>query len=190
MTLDELGPHLHTLPDHPDWIPYRTTYYARTWGFCLTHAQLEALGPGPFEVVIDSSIRPGELSYGELVIPGELHRRGDHQRARLPPVTGQRQPVRHRRRDGAGEDAAGARRRRYTYRFLFAPGTIGSITWLSQNPEVWPRIRHGLVLTGLGGGGRLVYKQTRHGSRPSTAPPAMWSRRGDGEIRGLLPVRL
>ena len=56
MSLDELRPHLHTLPDHPDWIPYRTAYYARTWGFCLTHPQLDALGPGPFEVVIDSSI--------------------------------------------------------------------------------------------------------------------------------------
>ena len=103
MTLDELGPHLHTLPDHPDWIPYRTTYYSRTWGFCLTHAQLEALGPGPFDVVIDTTIRPGELSYGELRDPRRLARRGDRQRARLPPVAGQRQPVRHRRRHRAGQ---------------------------------------------------------------------------------------
>ena len=59
------------MPEHPDWIPYRTTYYSRTWGFCLSHSQLEALGPGPFDVVIDSSIAPGELNYGELVIPGD-----------------------------------------------------------------------------------------------------------------------
>ena len=78
-------------------------------------------------------------------------------------------------------------RRRYTYRFLFAPGTIGSIVWLSQNPDVWPRIRHGLVLTGLGGGGRLVYKQTRHGSRPIDRIAGQVVGRGGGEIRAYSP---
>ena len=71
MTLDELRPHLHTLPDHPDWIPYRTTYYHRTWGFCLTQRRLDELDDGPYDVVVDSTLEPGELTYGELVIPGD-----------------------------------------------------------------------------------------------------------------------
>ncbi len=71
MTLDELRPHLHTLPDHPDWIPYRTTYYERTWGFCLSERQLQSMDAGPYEVVVDTTLARGELTYGELGIPGE-----------------------------------------------------------------------------------------------------------------------
>ena len=71
MSFDELRPHLHTLPEHPDWIPYRTAYYSPNLGLLPRHSQLESLGPGPFDVVIDSSIGPGELNYGELVIPGD-----------------------------------------------------------------------------------------------------------------------
>jgi aminopeptidase-like protein len=187
MTLEELGPHLHTLPDHPDWIPYRTTYYSRTWGFCLTHAQLEALGPGPFDVVIDTSIQPGELSYGELVISGDttdeviISAHVCHPSLANDNLSG----------IVVATELAKALltldRRRYTYRFLFAPGTIGSIVWLSQNLDVWPRIRHGLVLTGLGGGGQLVYKQTRHGSRVIDRAAAHVVRRRDGELRAYSP---
>ncbi|HVY02411.1 MAG TPA: DUF2172 domain-containing protein, partial [Caulobacterales bacterium] len=71
MSLDELKPHLHTLPAFPDRIPYRTTYYAENWGFCLPHALLETLGPGPYDVCIASSLKDGALSYGEAVLPGE-----------------------------------------------------------------------------------------------------------------------
>ena len=85
MTLDELRPHLHTLPEHPDWIPYRTTYYHRTWGFCLTQQQLEAMGEGPFDVVVDTTLEPGELTYGELLVPGRHRRGGPLHRPRLPP---------------------------------------------------------------------------------------------------------
>src|SRR5215471_16630533 len=71
MPLAELRSHLHTLPDRPEWIPYRTTYYAEDWGFCLTHNQLLSLADGPYRVVIDSDLALGHLSYGELYIPGE-----------------------------------------------------------------------------------------------------------------------
>src|SRR6516225_753244 len=71
MPLVELRSHLHTLADQPDWIPYRTSYYAESWGFCLTHRQLSSLGHGLYRVVIDSDLAPGHLSYGELVIPGD-----------------------------------------------------------------------------------------------------------------------
>lgn len=187
MSLAELRPHLHTLPDHPDWIPYRTSYYSRTWGFCLTQHQLETLGPGPFDVVVDSTIGPGELTYGELVLPGErtdevmISAHICHPSLANDNLSGIVVAAELARTLRAVE------RRRYTYRFLFAPGTIGSITWLSQHPDGWPRIRHGLVLTGLGGPGALVYKQTRNGARPVDLAAAHVVRGRQGEVRGYSP---
>src|SRR4029077_8756833 len=72
MTLAELRPHLHTLPERPDWIPYRTSYYDETWGFCLSQRALDALPQSKYEVVVDSTLVPGNLTYGELVLPGAL----------------------------------------------------------------------------------------------------------------------
>jgi aminopeptidase-like protein len=187
LTLEELMPHLHTLPEHSDWIPYRTSYYSRTWGFCLSHAQLEALGSGPFDVVVDSSITAGELNYGELVIPGEwddeviISAHVCHPSLANDNLSGIVVATE------LAKALLAVEHRRYTYRFLFAPGTIGSIAWLSEHPDLWPRIRHGLVLTGLGGGGRLVYKQTRHGSRLIDRAAGHVVRRGGGEIRGYSP---
>lgn len=187
MSLEELRPHLHTLPDHPEWIPYRTSYYARTWGFCLTQTQLDGLGPGPFDVVVDTTIEPGELCYGELVLPGDdneevvISAHICHPSLANDNLTGIVVATELARALLATEH------RRFTYRFLFAPGTIGSITWLSQHPDIWPSIRHGLVLTGLGGGGQLVYKQTRNGSRPVDRAAAHVIRGSGGEVRGYSP---
>ncbi|MGH3331233.1 MAG: DUF4910 domain-containing protein [Nocardioidaceae bacterium] len=187
MTLEELRPHLHTLPDRPDWIPYRTTYYNRTWGFCLSHNQLQRLGEGPFEVVVDTRLEPGELTYGELVVPGEFTDEVLFSAHTCHPSL-------------ANDNLSGLAvaielvralerldRRRYTYRFIFAPGTIGSITWLSRNADVLPRIRHGLVLTGLGGPGSLVYKRTRRGERLVDRATAHVVLRRGGEVRGYSP---
>jgi aminopeptidase-like protein len=186
LTLDELRPHLHTLPDHPDWIPYRTSYYHRDWGFCLSARQLAQLADGTYDVVVDTTLEPGELLYGELLLPGETEEEVlitshlchpslvNDNLSGLAVVT---------------ELAAllGARRTRYSYRFLFAPGTIGSLTWLSRNPDVLPRIRHGVVVTGLGGGGPLVWKRTRHGSRPVDLAASHVVRRHGGEVRAYSP---
>ncbi|MGZ8744223.1 MAG: DUF4910 domain-containing protein [Nocardioides sp.] len=186
-TLDELRPHLHTLPDHPDWIPYRTSYYVRNWGFCLTRHQLDSLGDGPFDVVVDTTLAPGELNYGELFLPGDTDEEVVvtshvcHPSLVNDNLSGLTVAV-----ELAAELAARPSRR-YGYRFLFAPGTIGSLTWLSRNPEVLPRIRHGLVITGLGGGGPLVYKQTRHGDRAIDAAARHVVRRRGGEVRGYSP---
>src|SRR5262245_7061153 len=72
ISLRELRSHLYSLPQKPDWIPYRTTYYAESWGFCLSHRQLESLPDAEYEVVIDSTLEDGTLTYGECLIPGEV----------------------------------------------------------------------------------------------------------------------
>lgn len=162
MPLEELLPHLHTLPEQPDLIPYRTSYYARDWGFCLRHDVLRRLAPGEYEVRIDSSLTEGHLTYGEYVIPG----------------TGEDEVIvschlchpslANDNLAGIAVAAALANRLdastpRYTYRFLFIPGTIGSITWLAGNAEHTGRIKHGLVLACAGDRGALTYKRSRRG---------------------------
>ncbi len=71
MSLSELKEHVHTLPEQPDLIPYRTSYYSEAWGFCMEHNRLQDLEEGEYEVRIDSSLEPGSLTYGELHVPGE-----------------------------------------------------------------------------------------------------------------------
>ena len=129
LSLAELRPHLHSLPDRPDWIPYRTTYYAETWGFCLPHRQLESLPDGEYEVVIDSSLRDGALTYGECVLPGEVEDEVLISTHICHPS------LANDNLSGVAVAAALAQilasaPHRYTYRFLFVPGTIGPIAWL------------------------------------------------------------
>ena len=129
MTLGELRPHLHSLPDRPDWIPYRTTYYAETWGFCLSHRQLECLTDGEYEVVIDSSLRDGALTYGECVLPGDV----DDEFLISTHIC--HPSLANDNLSGVAVAASLAQilarfPHRYTYRFLFVPGTIGPIAWL------------------------------------------------------------
>ena len=163
VSLEELRAHCFTLPDHPDWIPYRTSYYQEAWGFCLTQRQLDELAPGEYEVMIDSTLAPGHLTYGEVVLPGErpeeilISCHACHPSLcndNLSAVAVATYLARHLERV----------RRRFTYRILFIPGTIGSITWLARNAAVVPRIKHGLVLAGLGDAGDVHYKRSRRGN--------------------------
>jgi aminopeptidase-like protein len=163
MPLAELRPHLHTLPDHPDWIPYRTSYYAENWGFCLTDRQLSSLADGPYHVMIDSDLAPGHLSYGELIIPGEI---GD---TVLLSCHICHPSLANDNLSGIAVATVLARHLqtltlRHTYRFLFIPGTIGSLTWLARNEDKVGSIVHGLVLSCLGDSGGMTYKQTRLGA--------------------------
>ncbi|HEX4633127.1 MAG TPA: DUF4910 domain-containing protein [Gemmatimonadales bacterium] len=166
MPLAELKPHLFTLPDHPDWVPYRTSYYAEAWGFCAAHRVVEALPAGDYEVVIDSTLAPGSLSYGELVIPGEtrdevlLSCHSCHPSLANDNLSGIAVAV------ALAQQLAAQPRRRFTYRFLFIPGTIGSITWLAGHEDVVPRIQHGLVLSCVGDAGGFTYKRSRRGDAP------------------------
>jgi aminopeptidase-like protein len=162
MSLAQLKPHLFTLPDRPEWIPYRTSYYTENWGFCLSQRQLETLPDGEYEVCIDSALAQGSLTYGECYLPG------DSTDEILVSCHICHPSLANDNLSGVAIAAQLAARlgrfsRRYSYRFLFIPGTIGSITWLARNESVVPRIRHGLVLACLGDAGRFTYKKSRRG---------------------------
>lgn len=162
MRLDELWPHLFSLPDHPEWIPYRTSYYQENWGFCLPHKDLERLVDEEYDVLIDSSLQSGALTYGECYLPGQtsdevlVSSHICHPSLCNDNLSGIAVAV-------MLAQTLALRPRRYSYRFVFIPGTIGSITWLAKNENVIPHIKHGLVLTGIGDEGGLTYKRSRQG---------------------------
>lgn len=162
VSLEELKEHLFTLPDHPDWIPYRTSYYREQWGFCLTARQLAELNEAEYEVGIDASLEPGHLTYGELYLPGETPDEV------LISCHACHPSLCNDNLSGVVVASWLAKNlvkiaRRYSYRFLFIPGTIGSITWLSRNEEKVAAIRHGLVLACVGDPGKFHYKRSRQG---------------------------
>jgi aminopeptidase-like protein len=160
LSLEELSPRLHVLPERPDWIPYRTSYYRRDWGFCMRARARDALRAGRYRVEIRASIAPGSLTYGELAVPGRS-------RDEVLFFTHVCHPsLANDNTSGmavATELAAWIARepRRLSYRFVFAPGTIGSLTWLKRNERMLPRVRHALVLALLGDPGGLTYKRSR-----------------------------
>jgi aminopeptidase-like protein len=162
LSLEDLLPHLHSLPERPSWVPYRTSYYSESWGFCLADEVLQSLPPGDYEAVIDSTLEPGSLTYGECVLPGSSSEEILVSSHICHPSL-------------ANDNLSGvvvatflalvlaSSEHRYTYRFLFAPGTIGAITWLARNEESTQRIRGGLVLACVGDAGPIVYKRSRRG---------------------------
>lgn len=163
MPYSELKEHIFTLHERPDAVPYRTSYYRERWGFCLAHTWLKAIEEeGEFEVHIDTTLEDGHLSYGEIVLPGTSKDEVLFSAHACHPAL-------------ANDNLSGlaiatwlARAlaqvdRRYTYRFIFAPGTIGAITWLAFNEQRAHRIKHGLVLACLGDGGHTTYKSSRKG---------------------------
>ena len=163
MPLSDIRPHLFTIPAHPDWIPYRTSYYKEEWGFCLSHNQMLALEDGNYEVCIDSSLENGSLTYGECYLAGRsseevlISCHACHPSLANDNLSGVTVAT-FLAQFLSGRDL------RYSYRFLFLPGTIGAITWLARNPETVRRIRHGLVLTCIGDAGEFHYKKSRRGN--------------------------
>ena len=163
MTLEELRPHLHSLPEQPDLIPYRTSYYEETWGFCLPHRLLEALPDGEYEVCIDASLEDGSMTWGECLLPGSsdeevlISSHVCHPQLANDNLSGIVVAVH------LAEALAAVPERRYSYRFLFAPGGIGAIAWLAQNRERLDTFRHGLIAANLGDAGGFHYKKSRQG---------------------------
>lgn len=165
MSLTELRPHLVTLPDQPDWIPFRDTFYREDWGFALRHRDLENLHDGTYEVRVDSTLEDGYLTYGEAYLPGKT---SDEI---LVSAHCCHPSLCNDNLSGLALGAMLAQRlsrvpHRYSYRFLFLPGTIGSIVWLSRNEDKVSRIKHGLVLACLGDTGNFTYAQSRQGDAP------------------------
>lgn len=161
--LEELKAHLFTVPDHPDLIPYRTSYYNENWGFCLSHRQYENLAEGTYEVFIDSSLKDGHLTYGECYIEGKSSDEilisthichpslcNDNLSGIVIATMLAKSVAR------ANPD--------YSYRFLFIPGTIGSIAWLARNEARLSSIKHGIVITCAGDAGKFTYKRSRRGN--------------------------
>ena len=188
MTLAELRPRLHTVPDRPGWIPYRTSYYKEDWGFCLSHERLQALPEGTYEVFVDSTLAPGSLTYGELLLRGE---RADEvlisAHACHPSLANDN--LSSLAVATALAEMLKAAPRRCSYRFVFAPGTIGAIAWLAAHRDDVPRIRHGLVLACLGDAGRPQYKKTRRGNAfIDRAAAHVLAHHGPHAIRAFAPL--
>jgi len=163
VTLDELKKHLYSIPDHPDWIPYRTSYYQKNWGFCISHKQYAEIKDEFYDVVIDSNLADGSLTFGEFYLKGAssdevlISTHICHPSLCNDNLSGIALSA------ILGEQLTKVSLK-YSYRFLFIPGTIGSITWLSLNKEKISRIKHGLVVACVGDSGKFTYKKTRIGS--------------------------
>jgi aminopeptidase-like protein len=162
VSLDELKDHLFTLPEHPELIPYKTSYYRENWGFCLSHREFLNLQPGNYEVCIDSTLGEGSMTYGELYLPGTTDEEVVISCHACHPS------LANDNLSGISMATVLAARlssvaRRYSYRFLYLAGTIGVIAWLALNEERTANIKHGLVFSGVGDGGNVTYKKSRRG---------------------------
>jgi aminopeptidase-like protein len=161
-----LKSHLHTLPEHPDWIPYRVSYYRESWGFCLTHRALEQFEDGNYEVFIDSSLSDGHLTIAECLIEGDtpdeilLFTHICHPAMANDNLSGMALLT------FVAQALRSWSNRRYTYRIVFAPTTLGSIAWLARNVARLKNVRHGLVVSLAGDPGGITYKRTRAGDAP------------------------
>ena len=163
VSLQELKKHLFTIPEHPEWIPYRTSYYHENWGFCLRHKDFVKLKEDNYEICIDSTLQNGHLTFGEYFIQGQLQDEilisthichpslcNDN----LSGIALASMLAAHLSETNL----------HYSYRFLFIPGTIGSIAWLSLNEQTLSKIKHGLVLACVGDSGPFTYKRSRQGT--------------------------
>jgi aminopeptidase-like protein len=165
VSLEELRQHVFTLPEHPDWIPYRTSYYNENWAFCAAHRTMASLPDGEYDVCIDATLAPGSLTYGELLVEGQ---RTDEVLISAhichPSLCNDNLSAVAVATFLARTLLTRTERPRYSYRIVFAPGTIGAITWLHGHPDAARRIKHGLVSTCLGDPGAFTYKKSRRGN--------------------------
>ncbi len=188
LDLDELRPHLFTLPDQPDDIPYRTTYYREAWGLCMTHRQYESLPEGRYRVKIDATLEPGHLSYGEALLPGLtddeilLSTHICHPSLANDNLSGIAALTEIARRLAARKTPM-----RHSVRLLFVPGTIGSITWLERNRKSVEQITAGLVLAGAGDRAPATYKRSRRGSTRMDLVMARLMGERDGSVIDYYP---
>lgn len=186
MTLEDLRPHLHAHDENPGWIPYRTSYYTRAWGFCLSRERLEELADGLYDVVVDSTLEPGSLTYGECFLPGDtddevlLTTHVCHPSLANDNLSGITLLTEL-------AELVASMSRRLSYRFLFIPGTIGSVTWLARNDDAATRVVAGLVVACVGDDGPLTYKRSRRGDALVDRAAAHVVSSNAGRLRDFAP---
>lgn len=164
---DELSKHCYYLEEYPDWIPYRTAYYSDEWGFCIPYNEYIKLDrTKKYEVLIDTELFPGSLTYGEYFIKGKSNKEVLISTYLCHPSL-------------CNDNLSGVvmctylakilsekkNELNYSYRFIFVPETIGAITWLAQNESKLSDIVSGLVATCVGDAYPFTYKKTRDGNK-------------------------
>jgi aminopeptidase-like protein len=166
LSLEELQQHLHSIPEQPNAIPYMTSYYNRTWGFCLAHEQREQLKVGTYHAVIDSTLEPGSLTYGELIMPGEsddevfistyvCHPSMANNELSGPVVTA-----------ALARWLKGLPQRHYTYRLVWTVETIGALTYAARNLQALKdSVVAGFQLTCIGDERAYTYLASRNGTQ-------------------------
>jgi len=165
LTLEELQPHLHSIPEQPNAIPYVTSYYHRNWGFCLPHSKREQLKPGTYRAKVDATLEPGSLTYGELILPGKV---GDeifistyvcHPSMANNELSGPMVAL------GLATWVMANPDHHYTYRFSFTPESIGAITYASRNFEqLKTNVIAGFQLTCIGDDRHYTHLASRNGN--------------------------
>jgi aminopeptidase-like protein len=164
LTKEELLPHLHYLDKQPNAIPYITSYYEKNWGFCLTYDEFLQLGEGPFRVVIDSELKVGHMSYGEIFIPGTTQKEILLSTYICHPSMASNEL--------SGPVVATAlacwvqeNKLKHSVRILFLPETIGSIYYISRHlKDLQRNLRAGWVLTCLGDNQALSFLPSKAGN--------------------------
>lgn len=151
ITKDELLEHVYTQPDQPDWIPYVTSYYKERWGFCMSENQKKDLTEDKYHIFIDSTLEPGSLTYGELIVPGETDEEILFSTYLCHPSMANNELSGPVLQVELIKYIKSLTQRRYTYRFVFIPETIGSITYCSRNLDLLKRnTKAGFVLSCVG----------------------------------------
>ena len=165
MSFDELKPHLHTFASQPDVIPYITSYYKPYWGFCLSQNDYDQMPKsGEFEVVIESELKNGSLTYGEIVLPGSSKKEILFSSYLCHPSMANNELSGPLALVGIYERLSRLENRQYTYRFILAPETIGIIAFLAKRGEhLKQQLAAGYVLTCCGDPGVFHYKKSKKG---------------------------
>ena len=161
LSLNDLKDHIHTLPDHPDWIPYRTMYYDRSWAFCLSQNVLDSLPDGNYRAFIDAKHEKGSMTYGEVVFPGTSGKEVLFSTYVCHPSMCNDNLSSVSVLTKLAQSLSKKKNLRHTYRLIFIPETIGAITWLAMNQKVTRKIIAGVNLTCTGNSGKLTFKKSR-----------------------------